>query len=338
VKAYKAGKMGAAVSTLTVALSSGGLSSKDLAKALYYRGLAYRRSKKPAEAIADLTSALWLKSGLSTSERQDAIKNRTSAYREAGINEPATSVAVSSGAPASSSVSAASAPTSSWKVATKKSSSSKPVSSPGVVGGPALLQVEPKTSGPSSSSSSSTTGTAASSKTGLSITNPLAGVGSFFSNMFGGGSSASKGAEPGGSTGKKVASTGTDSSALSSPSTGPVSAVSAWSSETQLSKPSAAKKSAAASRVTKPKAILGKYRVRVAALRSREEALKVVTLLEHKYAAALGGRQPEIAPESFGNMGTFYNVQVGPFAKANDYKALCMAARSNGYDCLVLKK
>ena len=66
--------------------------------------------------------------------------------------------------------------------------------------------------------------------------------------------------------------------------------------------------------------------------------MKVVTLLEQKYAAALGGRRPVIAPESFGNMGTFYNVQVGPFARANDYKALCTVARTNGYDCLVLKK
>ena len=56
-----------------------------MAKALLYRGIAYRQQKKPAQAIADLTSALWLKGGLGGDDRTDAMRQRASAYQEAGL-------------------------------------------------------------------------------------------------------------------------------------------------------------------------------------------------------------------------------------------------------------
>ena len=58
-----------------------------MAKALFYRGVAYRQQKLPAQAIADLTSALWLKGGLGGNDRADALRQRTSAYQEAGLAE-----------------------------------------------------------------------------------------------------------------------------------------------------------------------------------------------------------------------------------------------------------
>ncbi len=48
----------------TAAISGGGLASQQMAQALYYRGLAYRKKGKPGLAIPDLTSAVWLKDGL----------------------------------------------------------------------------------------------------------------------------------------------------------------------------------------------------------------------------------------------------------------------------------
>ena len=56
-----------------------------MARALYHRGVAYRKANKPAQAISDLTSALWLKNGLQDADRQDAVKQRADAYREAGL-------------------------------------------------------------------------------------------------------------------------------------------------------------------------------------------------------------------------------------------------------------
>ena len=69
-----------------------------MAKALYVRGLAYREQKKPAQAISDLTSALWLKGGLGGDERADALKQRIEAYADAGLTEHGQALAAARGA------------------------------------------------------------------------------------------------------------------------------------------------------------------------------------------------------------------------------------------------
>jgi hypothetical protein len=81
----ESGKSDHAAQALTTVLGGGNLPPAIMAKALLYRGIAYRQQKKPALAIADLTSALWLKGGLGEADRNDALKQRTSAYQEAGL-------------------------------------------------------------------------------------------------------------------------------------------------------------------------------------------------------------------------------------------------------------
>ena len=76
-----------AAQALTAVLAGGNLPPAIMAKALLYRGIAYRQQKKPAQAIADLTSALWLKGGLSESDRADGLRQRTAAYQEAGLSQ-----------------------------------------------------------------------------------------------------------------------------------------------------------------------------------------------------------------------------------------------------------
>jgi hypothetical protein len=87
LKQLESGESEKAVHRLTAILAAGGLPPATMAKALLYRGIAYRQQKKPAQAIADLTSALWLKGGLSASDRSDALRQRTAAYQEAGLTE-----------------------------------------------------------------------------------------------------------------------------------------------------------------------------------------------------------------------------------------------------------
>jgi cell division septation protein DedD len=87
LKLLEAGKAEAAVEQLTATLGAGSLPPAIMAKALYYRGMAYRQQQKPAQAIADLTSALWLKGGLSETDRADALRQRASAYQEAGLGQ-----------------------------------------------------------------------------------------------------------------------------------------------------------------------------------------------------------------------------------------------------------
>src|SRR5215467_4616976 len=85
------GKSAEAAQALTRVLNGGGLPPAMMAKALLYRGMAYRQQKKPAQAIADLTSALWLKGGLGEADRADALKQRAAAYEEAGLADSGAS-------------------------------------------------------------------------------------------------------------------------------------------------------------------------------------------------------------------------------------------------------
>jgi cell division protein FtsN len=89
----EAGKSAEAAHALTGVINGGGLPPAIMAKALLYRGIAYRQQKKLAQAIADLTSALWLKGGLSEAERGDAVKQRAAAYQEAGLADSGGPVA-----------------------------------------------------------------------------------------------------------------------------------------------------------------------------------------------------------------------------------------------------
>lgn len=91
-RAYETGRSADAVQTLSTALSAGGLQPSQMAKALYYRGMAQKKLGKPALAISDLTSAIWLKGGLSDTDRANAIQARQQAHKEAGLGDVAPPV------------------------------------------------------------------------------------------------------------------------------------------------------------------------------------------------------------------------------------------------------
>jgi cell division septation protein DedD len=80
----------------------------------------------------------------------------------------------------------------------------------------------------------------------------------------------------------------------------------------------------------------GKYRLQVAAVRSRSEAEALAGLLVGRHGDQLGGRHPEVDESVIGSMGTFYRVRLGPYASAQEPEQLCAALRSDGFDCLVL--
>ena len=87
IKSYTSGKYQPAVDELSGALRGGGLASSEMAKALYVRGLAYKKLSKPGVAISDLTSALWLKNGLGEADQKNAMSERSEAYRMAGLGD-----------------------------------------------------------------------------------------------------------------------------------------------------------------------------------------------------------------------------------------------------------
>ncbi len=87
-KSLDAGKHDTAIAQINAVMAQKGLETKAIARALAVRGQAYRRQGKPAQAIADLQSALHLRGGLSEAERAAATQARAEAYREAGLAEP----------------------------------------------------------------------------------------------------------------------------------------------------------------------------------------------------------------------------------------------------------
>ncbi len=93
LKLLEAGKSEQAAQALSAVIGGGNLPPPIMAKALLYRGIAYRQQNKPTQAIADLTSALWLKGGLAEQERKDALRQRASAYQEAGLSDTGEPVA-----------------------------------------------------------------------------------------------------------------------------------------------------------------------------------------------------------------------------------------------------
>jgi hypothetical protein len=83
IASYRDGNLEPALGGINAALR-GGLSSSLTARALYYRGLVYRKQGSPGHAISDLTRALDY-DGLSEQERSDAMEARAAAYQEAGV-------------------------------------------------------------------------------------------------------------------------------------------------------------------------------------------------------------------------------------------------------------
>jgi hypothetical protein len=101
-KSIAEGNADAAMTTLDGVLAGGGLANTHMARALYLRGLAHRKKARPAQAIADLTSAVWVKGGLSDADRAAALKERSEISREIGVADagPPPSSAPAASAPA----------------------------------------------------------------------------------------------------------------------------------------------------------------------------------------------------------------------------------------------
>jgi SPOR domain len=91
--AQKARKHKAAVGQFSKAIAIGGLSRKQMNYALYRRAVSFRAAKRPAQAISDLNSALYFVGDLSSSDRTAAIKERTRAFKDAGLKPTAVATA-----------------------------------------------------------------------------------------------------------------------------------------------------------------------------------------------------------------------------------------------------
>lgn len=461
-KAFDAGDMAGAEQQLSVALAGGGLPNSQMARALYLRGAASRRLGKPAQAISDLTTAMWLKGGLSESDKTKVAEERQLAYREAGLGDtpppigaapldqsPKTPATPAAATPASGAQIVQVQPQSFWNnfsmpslpSLTGSSQPAQPAAAPGATTAqtaeagsqssfwsflspsspPADASAQPTppaadgtaqitvTQGPvadaaapaAASHSSWDTQTAAAAEASAaqqlsagyapavpssaapvaapsmgyapthetaginpmgvqadasapqasSISNPLEGTGTavsnFFGNMFGGSSGASaqsgSAAVTTGSTEhpgqwgpdttvvtaqtSSMVQRGPDSPPPSKPDALPWGAASA---SADASPPQAAAVKTAAT------GVVGKYKLQVAAVRSREEAERLAQTLNGYQPVRDGMVTPEIDEAVIGSMGTFYRVRLGPYADAAEPGQLCKTLKPQGFDCLVV--
>jgi cell division septation protein DedD len=149
----------------------------------------------------------------------------------------------------------------------------------------------------------------------------------FFSNIFGGSSSAPA-AETQAPAGVTTASTGA------------VAETSSWSNATVVNEGDSAKatdkKPQVAAAAKSASATKGKYKVHIAAFRSRTEADALAQQLVAQHGADLDNHVPTVDEAVIGSMGTFYRVRVGGYASQEEPRDLCNKLRTSGLDCLVV--
>lgn len=349
IKYYESGKPDQAVQALNLVLQSGALPPARMARALYYRGLAHKKLGKPAQAISDLTSALWLKNGLAPGERDNALAQRSAAYKEAGLAEPPIETAAKGTATPSASApavtAAAGAPSSGGffsglgNMFTGGGKSDAAPATTGSVAAPppaAVAAAAPKA--PVVTAAVAPAPVAAAPAAVAAPPPPAAapapdapasggGIGGFFGNLgnvFSGGSAK---ADP-----PQQAGVGTAPAS-------PAPAVSSWSQPQVSGAPAA--KAAQVAAVTAPPAVVpaasaGRFRLQIAAVRTRAEADSILAKVKKEYGRKLGASLM-VDEATVGDMGTFYRVRVGPYEAANKPRQLCITLRTNGgYDCMVV--
>jgi hypothetical protein len=304
----------AAAEKFSKLLTGSNLPGPLMAKTLLQRGIAYRQEGKPALAVADLTSAMYLRNGLSDPEKADAAAQRSAAYREAGLSEQGV---------AAPDQNRSAAPAVAVAAGGTRGITSPSVNVPvaGLVPGLAP-GAEAQASGQSSS-------------------------GGFFSKLFGSSESAAAAPAPaaapppqtaavsawapepvvsaGAKTKLASANTGTEVLPWERPAGSPPA-----EDNQSAGKAKMATKAAAAA---KPGAPAGKLRLQLAAVMSREEAQASAARVKSQFAGDIGSRAATIDEAALGDA-TMYIVRFGPYASAAEIKALCTRIRAAGTDCL----
>jgi len=256
-------------------------------------------SRASRHAISDLTSALWLKGGLGGDERADALRQRSAAYRDAGLTESGEAVA-----------SASSAKSNSWWGG--ETGSTGQSSSGQAKGGWWNNLFDWSGSSASASKPPEARGSVAKPEPAPGAKGPKV--------------------SSGWSSGTEVL---VQSDARAGPREAPPPPKSPPAAPREAPPPPSKSPPAAPPRADPPPAAAqGRYKVQLAAVRTQAEALALAAKAKREHAAALDAREPEIDQAVLGNMGAFYLVRVGPFATVQETQAVCAKLKGSGFDCM----
>ena len=342
--ALNSGKYDSAVKQLSSAINSDKIAPAEAAKALYLRGIAYRKLNQHSRSIADLGAAIWL--GLPPADRLKAQVNRGLAYRAAGLSTQGdaeialarksdqggdvdrliaenggaggdtTAIAAFSTEVHTGDQGSASAPT-----------SAKPEPMPGfnttVTGGDKQPTPPAQTADASPQGPTPAPGSWSTSTSDASSEAPSSGgnrVSRWFNSL-----TTSSGDQPPPPPASTSSSTSTP--APSSPAPRAPSAPSAgWDASTQIVTADARPASGADS---------GSYRLQLTSSRSEAEAKELWQKVVSQNPG-LAGREPDIQKTDIGGLGTFYRLQIGPFPDKAESLKLCNALKRSGVDCFLV--
>jgi tetratricopeptide (TPR) repeat protein len=338
--AYTAGKYDLVVRQLTAAISGANLAPNEAARALYMRGIAYRKLDQTSRAIADLGAAMWL--GLPVSDRLSAQVNRGLAYRAAGLNEQgdADIAAAKKANPdqvetllaQNGARSVVSIPDFSTEVRAEPQPASAPPptrtadASPDwttVASGPERGPAPEKPQSPVAAPASGLWDTAVSSERAASQPAPAAG-GNRLSRWW-----------------ESLRSSSQNTTTATDASPAPLAkAASSWSTQTQTGEqvPAPPQKTAVADAAAPAAPASGGYRLQLTATRSEEEAQALWRRVLGEHKRELAGHEPLIEKTDIGNLGTFYRLQIGPFPDKTESLKLCNSLKQSGVDCFLVAR
>ena len=353
-----AGKYDAAIRQLSATINADNASPGDAAKALYLRGIAYRKTGEPARAAADLGAAIWL--GLPEGDRVKALVNRGLAYQAAGLSQEGEAqldaarqlggsrtvddlVAEGGGAPEGAAAIAAFAtemrPGDEGASTASRARSSPVTSFDTAAGG---VGTPPQSEPPPTRTANASPGTWSTSVADGSQPASNSG-GNRLTRWFGSltdSSSAPTAPAP------EPAPAPAPAAQAPKPAASPAAAASSsWSTSTDTQEEASAGGGESKSRWSRlfgrtaeadvsapaPSGAGGGYRLQLATSRSEAEAKALWKQVSQ--AQNLGGINPQIERVDIGNFGTFYSLRIGPFPDKAESLKVCNALKRSGIDC-----
>jgi sporulation related protein len=361
-----AGKYDAAIRQLSATVNSETAAPSDAAKALYLRGIAYRKTGESARAAADLGAAIWL--GLPEADRVKALVNRGLAFQAAGLSkEGEAELAAARKAGGSRAVDDLIAEGGGTTAGAAAIAAFSTEVRPGDQGASANARSEPPTSfntsvsggeasppprsePPPTRTADASPGSWSTSVADANQPSSASGGGNRLTRWFGSLSDSSPAEAPASAPTPAPAQTTVAAAEPSKPPAPPSAAASGstWSTTTAPEAASASPSGgesksrwsrlfnrAAEADAAPPAAAApssgGGYRLQLATSRSEDEAKALWKKVSQNQVVA--GAQPEIERVEIGSFGTFYALRIGPFPDKAESLKVCNALKRSGVDC-----
>jgi SPOR domain len=337
-----AGKYDAAVRQLSSTINSDTAAPADAARALYLRGLAYRKMGDSAHAIADLGAAIWL--GLPEPDKVKAFVNRGLAYKSAGLSREGDAEFASARKIGGSAVDTLIAEGGGVGEGAAAVAAFSTEVHPAAGGGEQLPVRNEAAAPPTRTADASPTAWSTSVADGQQSSS--ASSGNRLTRWFGSvtGSSSSAPTPPPEPAPVQQAAPPPKPAA---PPPSAAAASSSWSTTTETQQaaatPSGGESGSRWSRLFNrsaeaeppaqpaPSTSGGSFPLQLATSRSEAEAKALWKKVSQNQA--VGGAQPQIEKVDIGNFGTFWSLRIGPFTDKAESLKVCNALKRSGIDC-----